>query len=93
MDNLGATSPSWLAKQSIMETTIEKIEKEESTSLRAARALEHIANSLEGLGPGIPQLLKDLQLSNEELYFLLYGTTLITKVLKRVTARTETSSR
>ena len=69
------------------------IDKEESTRLQAIRALERLANNLQGLAPGIPRLLEDLQLTAEEHYFLLYGIALVSKALKRATGRQGESSR
>ncbi len=69
------------------------IDKEESTRLQAIRALERLANNLQGLSPGIPRLLEDLQLTAEEHYFLLYGIALISKAIKRRTERQGQSSR
>lgn len=70
-----------------METYFKMIDKEESAYLRAVRALEHLAKNLEGLAPGIPRLLNEMQLSDEEQFFLLYGSALITKVAKRAVDR------
>lgn len=63
------------------------IDKEESTRLQAIRAVERLSNNLQGLAPGIPRLLNDLQLTAEEHYFLLYGIALLSKALKRATER------
>ena len=70
-----------------METYFKKKDKEESAYLCAVRALEHLAKNLEGLAPGIPRLLNEMQLSVEEHYLLLYGSALITKVAKRAVDR------
>lgn len=76
-----------------METYFNDSNKEESTYRAALRALEHLARNLGGLAPGIPRLLEDMQFSNEEQYLLLYGSALITKVVKQAVERQKDRNR
>ncbi len=76
-----------------METYLNNNNKEESTYLAALRSLEHLAKNLGGLSPGIPRLLEEMQLSDEEHYLLLYGSALITKVVKQAVNRQKNRNR
>ncbi len=61
--------------------------EQENNYLRAIRAIERLSVSLKGIAPGIPRLLEDMRISPEEHYFLLYGITLLLKVMTQATER------